>query len=254
MEATAETLQRSREFADKCGVTVRALHLYDRIGLLKPAGRTRSGHRLYGSAELERLEQILALRFAGFRLKEMNELLGGPRWPLVVALRMQREIVSARKRRLESAVQALDDAERILCADPSADRWTTLRTVMEAFQMKDEHAWTQRYFSEAARSKVDAKAKETPREIVEQGQRDWAALIAEVEEAAARGEDPKSLSARALARRWRELVRSFTGGDAEIHRGLNRLWSDSKHWPPDFKRPWSDAADRFVKDALDCPD
>ncbi|HEY2476355.1 MAG TPA: TipAS antibiotic-recognition domain-containing protein, partial [Candidatus Cybelea sp.] len=68
----------------------------------------------------------------------------------------------------------------------------------------------------------------------------------------AQGVDPASAQAAALAKRWRTLVASFTGGDVEVSSGLNRLWSDQTHWPADFKRPWSDAADAFIKAAMGC--
>jgi hypothetical protein len=90
--------------------------------------------------------------------------------------------------------------------------------------------------------------KDTSAGLVEQGQRDWTALIAEVE--AAKDEDPASDRAQALARRWRDLVAQFTGGDAGIQKGLNGLWSDPTHWPKGFKKPWSDAADAFIKRAM----
>jgi MerR family transcriptional regulator, thiopeptide resistance regulator len=252
MEATAQRLHHAKEFASKTGVTVRTLHVYDRLGLLKPATRTESGYRLYGDAELERLEQILALRFVGFRLDTIKELLHGPRWPLVVALRMQREVVAQRRRELDAAIDAIEEAERALSTDTSADRWNTLRTVIEALKMDNDYSWTKKYYNEEARAKLAERMKETPKEAVEQGQRDWAALIAEVEEAAARDEDPSSEHAQALAKRWSDLVRQFTRGDADIHSGLNRMWSDSTYWPKDFKRPWSDAADAFIKKTMHC--
>jgi DNA-binding transcriptional MerR regulator len=252
MKATAEKLRHAKEFATRTGVTVRTLHVYDRLGLLKPAARTDSGYRLYGEAELERLEQILALRFVGFSLLRIKELLQGPTWPLIVALRMQREIVAQRKRQLESAIEAIEEAERALATDAGVDRWKTLRTVIEVFKMESDYSWTQKYYSEEAKAKLEERMKETSMEVVEQGQRDWTALIAEVEEAASRNEDPAGDHAQRLAQRWSDLVRQFTRGDADIHRGLDRLWSDSTHWPKDFKRPWSDAADAFIKKAMNC--
>jgi DNA-binding transcriptional MerR regulator len=59
---------RAREFADLAGVTVRALHHYDRLAVLRPK-RTESGYRLYSLRDLERLEQIVALKFLGLPLK-----------------------------------------------------------------------------------------------------------------------------------------------------------------------------------------
>lgn len=252
MQAATPNLKQAREFAKEAGVTVRTLHIYDRLGLLRPAARTDSGYRLYGEAELERLEQILALRFVGFRLDRIKELLQGPKWPLVVALRMQREIIAQQKRKIDAAAQAIEQAEAALAAHESADRWELLRNIIEALKVENDWSWTQNYYSEAAQAKLAQLRNDTPKEVVEQGERDWAALIADVEEAAERGEDPASEHARTLADRWRGLVRQFTRGDADIHEGLNKLWTDPTHWPKDFKRPYSDRADAFIRKAMNC--
>lgn len=252
MQTMVAGLLRIKEFARESGVTVRTLHLYDRLDLLKPAALTDAGYRLYGQAELERLEQILALRFVGFNLDQIKELLRGSPPPLIDALRMQRELIGRQKRRLESAMAAIDEAERVLAHDSPADVWGTLRTIFEVFKVQNDWDWTKDYYSPEAREKLEERMRDVPRDLIEQGQRAWSGLLAEVEEAAARGVNPASDSARALANRWSDLIRQFTQGDAEIHRGLNRLWSDQTHWPADFKRPWSDAADEFIKKAMTC--
>lgn len=252
MQTPNGALKQITDFARDAGVTVRALRLYDRRGLLKPAMFTDSGYRLYGQAELERLEHIVALRFVGFSLEQIKELLGKSDPPLSVALRMQRAVIAKQKRRLESALAAIDRAERALGGNGGTDLWGTLRTVIEVFKMQNEWDWTKNYYSGEALEKIEERRRATPQSVVEQGERDWSVLIAEVEDAAARGVDPSSDEAQALARRWRALVQQFTQGDAEIRRGLNRLWSDSTHWPAEFKRPWSDGADDFVKAAMGC--
>ncbi len=187
----------------------------------------------------------------GFGLEQIKELLEGPVRPLIVALRLQKEIMQQQKGRLESAITALKEAERALAADESADRWATLRTVMEIFKMQNDWSWTQNYYTEGDRAKLAERMKDTPKEAIEAGQRDWAALIAEVEQAAG-SEDPSSDRAQALAHRWHDLVNQFTRGDSGIQNGLNRLWSDQTHWPKDFERPWSDRADAFIKKAMNC--
>jgi len=245
-------LRRITEFARDAGVTVRALHLYDRFDLLKPAALTESGYRLYGEAELARLEQILALRFVGFTLEQIKELLGGSTPPLATALRMQRDVLVRRKRRLESALVAIDEAERALAAGKPADLWATLRNVIEVFEVQSDWEWTKKYYPEEALERVEERQRATPASVVKQGERDWSALITDVERAVARGVDPSSDEARALAERWRALLAQFTQGDAEIQGGLNRMWSDSTHWPAGFKRPWSDDADAFIKAAMNC--
>jgi MerR family transcriptional regulator, thiopeptide resistance regulator len=248
----AAKLRRITEFASDAGVTVRALRLYDRLGLLKPAALTPSGYRLYGEAELERLEQIVALRFVGFSLDQIRELLEGSPRPLAVALRMQREIIASQKRRLESALAAIDEAQQTLAREATADLWSTLRTVIEVFRMQHDWDWTKNYYSDEALEKIEELHHGTPRSVIKQGQRDWAVLIADVEQAASRGVDPSSDEAKALAERWRALLLQFTQGNAEIQRGVNRLWSDPVHWPKDFKRPWSDAVDAFIKAVMNC--
>jgi DNA-binding transcriptional MerR regulator len=252
MQTQSGGLRRIKAFATEAGVSVRTLHLYDRLGLLRPAAVSESGYRLYGEAELERLEHILALRFVGLRLDQIKELLGGSDQPLVAALRMQRQVIARQKQRLESALTLIEEAERALSAGASADRWKILRTVMEAFKVQNDWKWTQEYYSEAAREKIDERRRNTPGEVIEQGQRDWTALIAEVEAAVSQGIEPSGADARALAQRWRSLVASFAQGDGEVERGLNRLWSDQTHWPKEFKRPWGDAADAFIKQAMSC--
>ena len=54
-------MYRVSEFAEKAGVTVRTLHHYDRMGLLKPSGRTGAGYRLYGERDFARLQQIVII-------------------------------------------------------------------------------------------------------------------------------------------------------------------------------------------------
>lgn len=251
MEAKATKLRQIKEFARDAGVTVRALHLYDRRGLLRPAALSESGYRLYGQPELERLEQILALRFIGFTLEQIKELLDEGSRPIATALRLQRDIIARQTRRLETALRAIDKAQGVLSRDPSADLWATLRTVIEVFQMQSDPEWTKKYYSAEALGEIEENRKSTPPEIIAQGEREWRELIAEVEDAAARDIAFNSDEARALADRWRALLGQFTRGNPEVQRGLNLLWSDSTHWPADFKRPWSDTADAFIKKALE---
>jgi DNA-binding transcriptional MerR regulator len=66
------------ELARSTGLTVRTLHHYDQIGLLKPSGRSESGYRMYGEADVARLHAIQALRFLGMPLAEIAPLLDGP--------------------------------------------------------------------------------------------------------------------------------------------------------------------------------
>ena len=243
---------RAKEFAEQAGVTVRTLHLYDQMGLLPPAERTESGYRLYGQRELERLEQIVALRFVGFTLQEIKELLKAQALPLIVALRMQREIIRERRSQLDRALSAIEHAESAIANDRDATLWETLRTIIEVMKVeKTDWDWTKNYYTPEAQQTIAQRASTISKGDIEKGQRAWTELIAEVE-AAAKHEDPASERTQELAKRWKSLVNEFTRGDAAVRDGLNKLYNDPTHWPKDFKRPWSDEADRFIRAAMNC--
>jgi len=66
------------ELARRTGLTVRALHHYDEIGLLRPSLRTEAGHRLYSEGDVARLQRVLSLRQLGFSLEEVRDCLDRP--------------------------------------------------------------------------------------------------------------------------------------------------------------------------------
>ena len=72
---SVEQRYRVAQFAALTGVSIRTLHHYDSIGLLSPTDRSEAGHRLYSAEDLLTLQQILTLRYLGFELRQIGELL-----------------------------------------------------------------------------------------------------------------------------------------------------------------------------------
>ncbi len=238
-------LCKAQEFAELSGVTVRTLHHYDRLGLLSPSGRTEAGYRLYSDRDLVRLEQILALKFIGFPLKEIRRLLKRDAKDLPAALRRQRTMILEKRRLLDMAVQAIQRAETAAASGELAD-WEAIQKIIEVIHMQDTMEWAKKYYSEQA---LESLAKRpVSAEVIEQAQRDWAVLIKEVE--AALGEDPASAKVQALAERWRKLIEAFTGGDRGVQEGLNKLYADQANWPSTFKKPYSDEAGALMCQAM----
>lgn len=89
------------QLAKKCGVSVRTLHHYDAIGLLKPAQVTEAGYRLYDEAALERLYLILLFRELGFRLKDIRGILDAPDFDRNRVLDRQIQLLERKQRHLE---------------------------------------------------------------------------------------------------------------------------------------------------------
>src|SRR5215469_17081408 len=108
-------LCRVQEFAKLAGITSKALRHYERVGLLKPA-RSNSGYRLYSERDLNRLEQIVALRFLGLPLREIRTALERTPEELPEALRLQRRALKEKQAQLARAVRAIDAAERTLAS------------------------------------------------------------------------------------------------------------------------------------------
>jgi DNA-binding transcriptional MerR regulator len=98
---------RVGEVATLTRVSVRTLHHYDRIGLLRPALHSAGGYRLYGESELFRLQQILTLRYLGFPLQQIGELLDRADFDLVASLRVQRQVLHDRIAELERISSAI---------------------------------------------------------------------------------------------------------------------------------------------------
>src|SRR5215217_6638413 len=90
-------------------VSVRTLHHYDQIGLLRPALHSAGGYRMYGESELLRLQQILTLRYLGFSLKRIGELLDRDDFDLVASLRVQGQALRDRITELERISAAIGE-------------------------------------------------------------------------------------------------------------------------------------------------
>lgn len=242
-------LYQANEFATRAGITVRTLHHYDRMALLKPTSRSDAGYRLYSDRDLARLQQIVTLKFLGFSLARIQRILDRRNFDLVHELRAQRCIIAEKRRQLDSAILAIERAERALNAKVEPD-WELFRKIIEVIEMQNNMEWTNKYYSEEARAEL-AKRREQDPEIARRGERDWAVLIKEVEAALNMGEDPSSPKVQALAERWQKLIESFTAGNQQVAEGLKKLYADQKNWPSTFKKPYSDEVGALMCGAME---
>jgi DNA-binding transcriptional MerR regulator len=216
---------QAQQFAELAGVTVRTLHHYDRLGLLR-ARRTEAGYRMYRESDLERLEQIVALKFVGLPLKRIKTLLDRDNFELAEALPRQRQVLEAKRKLIDRAIQAIQDAERTLATGQRPDA-AILKKIIEVIEMQDNPNWSEKYYSQEALEKL--KAREWTPEMQAETTKKWNDLFRDVE--AALDEDPAGAKGQALAARWGALILAFTGGDPEVTRGLNNVWKDPSGLP-----------------------
>ncbi|MCM1154747.1 MAG: MerR family transcriptional regulator [Roseburia sp.] len=98
-----------KEISKITGISVRTLHYYDEIGLLKPTEKSEAGYRLYDDKALETLQQILFFREFDIPLKEIKDVMENPAFDRNQILRMQRNMLVAKKTRIERLIASIDD-------------------------------------------------------------------------------------------------------------------------------------------------
>src|SRR4051812_31004148 len=175
------TWYRVQAFAELAGVTVRALHHYDRLALLRPR-RTDSGYRMYSLADLERLEQIVALKFLGIPLKEIKTVLEREPRRLPDVLRAQRRALEEKRRRLTGAIAAIADAERSIASGAPAEA-AVLKRIIEVIEMTDHAEDMKKYYSDEAWAELTRRREamtDTMRDLAMEGTRKWQALFSDV--------------------------------------------------------------------------
>jgi len=216
-----------REFAELASVTVRTLHHYERLGLLKPR-RSRAGYRLYTLRELERLEQIVALKFLGVPLKQIKSLLDRDPLALPEALRVQLKILEGKRQLLDRAIYAISEAIATIQSGKPAGP-ALLQNIIGVIKMQNDIDFRQKYFSQEAWMKLKKIDKQASFEERMGKPRAWINLICDVK--AAIEEDPASEKAQALAARWMEQIETSSHGDSGIKAGWTNAWRDREHWP-----------------------
>lgn len=198
-------------------MSVRALHHYDEIGLLEPSLRTPSGHRLYDTPDIQRLQQVQSLRLMGLSLDEVKRLLDGaavsPRQVIDLHLARLHEQMSAHARlaeRLTALALHLDKA-----GDGSIE---DLCHIIEAMTSMEKYFTTEQL--EVLRQRREGLTEQRVQEV----QDAWAEIIPAVQQAMDANVDPASPEILALARRWRDLVNEFTGGDPAIKQAVMTMY------------------------------
>jgi DNA-binding transcriptional MerR regulator len=183
-----------KDLSKLTGVSVQTLHHYDRIDLLKPSVRLPNGYRVYSEKDLLSLQQIIALKFFGFELSQIKELLSGNAEAL--------EHFSVQAKLLEQKANMLLDASNALkqiiseVADDKFIPWETVIKLIEVYRMTQqlEHSWVKEIFTpeelkQYAAFETQWKAGFTPEQKAV-FEKKWANLVANISDNL--GNDPRS--------------------------------------------------------------
>ncbi|MCD2195481.1 MerR family transcriptional regulator [Actinomycetospora endophytica] len=162
------------QVAERFAVTVRTLHHYDEIGLLRPSRRTAAGYRLYTDADVTRLQHVIVYRRLGFALDEIAEVLDDPDADVASHLRRQRDAVMSRLDELSGLVVAID---RALEAEMSG-----IRLTREEQQELFGDGFSEEYQAEARERWGDTEEwKQSQARTAQYTKADWEAIKAETD-------------------------------------------------------------------------
>jgi len=210
------------EIARRTGVSVRALHHYDEIGLLSPATRSDAGYRLYGAEDIAGLLRIRTMRQLGFSLAEIRDLIErrdfSPRRIIKLQLLALEERMAAERalhERLEWLLQRLS-----LTSGVEAEDFLHTMEVMNMVEHVDK------YYTPEQRAQLREREQLVGPERIREVESEWPDLIAQVRAEMVHGTHPKDERVQVLARRWQSLINEFTGGDPEIIASLQRMYKN----------------------------
>ena len=228
-----------KEVSQMSGITVRTLHHYDKIGLLKPQNRTEAGYRYYGEQELLRLQQILFYRELGISLNEIQEILDDPEFDLIEALESHRETLRIRQRRIDTLLQTIDHTITHI------KQQTMMSHPEELYEgLPKEMGTTHR---QAAIGEYGDQVTHAEQELLKLGKEGFALLKKDFEQVnadlfAIREKTPDSAGVQELIARHYQLIRAFWGtsnsqeSQAEAYAGLGQLYiADERYTTMDGK-------------------
>ena len=153
-----------KEFAQFTGVSVRTLHYYDEIGLLKPARVDKAtGYRYYDEQSLLRMQEILFYRELDFSLKSIEEILSSQNYDKTQALKEQKKLLILKKERLDNLISAIDGAmkgENVMKAFDNSK--------MEQYMEQAKERWSKTEAWQEFEKKSAGRTVETEKDLSEQ--------------------------------------------------------------------------------------
>ena len=235
-----------KEFADFTGVSVRTLHYYDEIGLLKPAATDKdNGYRYYNEKSAERMFEILFLRELDFSLKGIKDILSSPDYNKKEAFRKQKELLLLKKSRLDRLISALEKAEKgeFDMKSLSNNEYENARNTYEK-EAKEKWGHTQAY--KESQKKTAVYSKEKQKDINE----GLMAVFGEFAEVMKSGTSPESKDAKAIAEKLQSYItENFYTCTKDILAGLGEMYVLDERFRENIDK-YGEGTAEYARDAI----
>ena len=214
------------EVAKLSGVTVRTLHYYDEIGLLKPNKITEAGYRVYSNEDLETLQQILFFRELDFQLNEIKEIMMNPNYDKNKALNKHKELLIEKRERLDGLINLID---KTIKGDNNMSFKEFDNSKIEENKNKYAEEVKNRWGNTDAYKEYEKKTKSYDKNSWNTINEDMAKILKEF--ADNRNEEPNSYIAQGLVEKWRMYITSnFYNCTKEILSGLGLMYTSDERF------------------------
>ena len=236
-----------KELADLAGVTVRTLHHYDQIDLLKPSSRSPAGYRRYASLDLMRLQQIMFYRESGLRLEKIRSILDDPDFNELSALEEHR---AALHRQVGRLTKLLTTVDRTIQKITEANAMVTDKDLYEGFS--DEQV--ARYEKEANERYDPELVRITKERLGKMSKGQWQA-VQEEGEAVSQGlagmmdRQPGDPQVQEFISRHHAWIENFYPCPGDVYRGLGQLYGENEEFRAYYEKYAPGLAD-FMQAAM----
>lgn len=233
-----------KEVSRITGVSVRTLHHYDAIGLLKPTRVTEAGYRLYDDTALRRLQTILLLRQLQFPLKEIREILDSPGFDPMEALQQQIYLLELQRQRLDALISHARNIQKTGVIPMDFSAFDT--TEMERFSAEAKAKWGK---TEAYREFERKTAGQAPAQMKQTGD---ALMDIFARFGAIRGASPASEEAQALVAELQSFISDhYYTCTRQILRGLGQMYVAGDSMTESIDRAGGEGTAQFAHQAIE---
>lgn len=215
MTSTIKKNWKIGELALETGLTVRTLHYYDELELLKPTFETEGGHRLYNRADLERLQKILTLKQLGFPLEKIKEALDNPNFSMKEAAAKLRLDIQKKRMELEEIEVCLLELEKSQGQQEISEE--------NLIQLLGRMALLDPYFSKEQIDDIKKYNLQFGPEKLNELRLDWVKITEELQQAIDNHAAPSDWRTKSTCMQWFGLASAFMGGSLDAVYDLKKI-------------------------------
>jgi DNA-binding transcriptional MerR regulator len=241
-----------KEVADMAGISVRMLHHYDKIGLLRPESVSPAGYRLYTDKDLENLQQVLFFKELEFSLQEIKGIISSPNFDRKHTLKAHQSLLIKKKERLEEIIKTVEKTIQSIEGGTKMAK----KEMFNAFDMSEIEKHQAKYAEEARQKYGNSDAyKESKRKTSQYSKEDWAKITAEQDEnykriAAFIDKDPADPEVqKAIEKNRQHITNYFYNCTPEIFRGLGDLYVNDERFTANIDK-YKPGLAKFLREAI----